>query len=302
MPRRGVIAVLATLLALLAVPTAVAHSSVDPLKPADSGHSEVGHYVGLGDSFASGPFVQPQRLDPLGCLRSARNYAGLIAQQLDVAEFTDMSCGMATTEHMTTAQPVPLGSNRPQFDALRPDTDLVTVTIGGNDMGFTDIVMTCGELSMTDPLGNPCERHATADGSDRYHERIRETEPKVAAVLQGIQQRAPDATVVLVSYLRILPPEGGCWPVVPISRGDVPYLDGVQQELNTMLARQAQAQGTMFVDAYEPSLGRDTCQPPGVRWVEGMVPTSVAWPVHPNAEGMRAVADFILDELAAVSD
>ena len=62
-----------------------------------------------------------------------------------------------------------------------------------------------------------------------------------------------------------------------------------------MLATQARDNGAVFVDAYAASLGHDTCQPPTVKWVEGLLPTSPAFPVHPNAHGMQAVADLTLD-------
>ncbi|HEX2297111.1 MAG TPA: SGNH/GDSL hydrolase family protein [Pseudonocardiaceae bacterium] len=251
-------------------------------------------YVALGDSFAAGPFIPVQRTDPLGCARSSHNYPALIAEDLGVTEFTDVTCSAATTANMTTAQVVLLGSNPPQFDALHPDTDLVTVSIGGNDIGFSDIVLTCGRLSLTEPAGDPCRRQALAGGSDLYAERILQAAPKVAGVLREIHHRAPNASVLLVGYLRILPPARGCWPVVPISAGDVPYLDGIQQQLTQMLATQARDNGATFVDAYAASLGHDTCQLPTVKWVEGILPTSPAFPVHPNARGMRAVAELIL--------
>ncbi|MGH3915708.1 MAG: SGNH/GDSL hydrolase family protein [Pseudonocardiaceae bacterium] len=263
---------------------------------------EVTRYVALGDSFAAGPFIPMQRIDPLGCARSTNNYPALIAEHLRVTEFTDVSCSRAVTGNMTAAQAVPLGSNPPQFNALRTDTDLITVSIGGNDMGFSDIVITCGLISSTDPLGDPCRRHSTAGGSDDYAERITATAPKVAGVLQGIRERSPNATVLLVGYLRVLPPVGGCWPFVPIARGDVPYLDGLQQQLTAMLAEQASANGALFVDVYAASSGHDICQAPSVKWVEGIFFTRPAFPVHPNARGMQAVADLTLDTLTSTAD
>ncbi|MDQ3153426.1 MAG: SGNH/GDSL hydrolase family protein [Actinomycetota bacterium] len=262
---------------------------------------DVGHYVALGDSFTSGPFVPVQRLDPLGCFRSTANYPALVAAGLGVAEYTDVSCTGARTEDMTVPQPILLGVNPPQFAALRPDTDLVTVGIGGNDIGFGDIVVTCARVSIADPGGDPCRRAATAGGSDTYAERIDAAAPKVMGVLAGIRERSPDATVVLVGYLRIVPPEDGCYPLVPIARGDVPYLDGLQQQLTAMLAEAARANGVRFVDAYAGSLGRDTCQGPFTRWVEGIFPNQPAFPVHPNASGMRAVADLTLEALDAAA-
>lgn len=104
---------------------------------------------------------------------------------------------------------------------------------------------------------------------------------------------------MLVGYLRILPPADGCFPIVPIARGDVAYLDGIQQQLTAMMAEQAEDNDALFVDAYAGSLGRDTCQGPFTRWVEGVFPTMPAFPVHPNASGMRAVSDLTLTSLEA---
>jgi hypothetical protein len=97
--------------------------------------------------------------------------------------------------------------------------------------------------------------------------------------------------------LRILPPAVGYYPAFPIARGDVPYLDGVQRQLTAMLADQARNHGAVFVDSYAGSLGHDASQLPGVRWVEGVVTTSPAALVHPNATGMQAVTAFALDML-----
>ncbi|MGB9279796.1 MAG: SGNH/GDSL hydrolase family protein [Pseudonocardiaceae bacterium] len=254
------------------------------------------HYVALGDSYASGPGIPEQRADPTGCQRSTHNYPALLAQTLRIRDYTDVSCGGARTDNMTAAQPVRPGPNPPQFDALRPDTDLVTITIGGNDIGIGGLWVTCALLGPTDPSNNPCQRQATADGTDRYAQHITAAAPKIARVLDGIRQRSPHATVLLVGYLRILPRAAGCYPAFPIARGDVPYVDGVEQQLTAMLAEQASKHGAVFVDSYASSLGHDACQRPGVRWVEGTAATSAA-PDHPNATGMRAVADFAFDAL-----
>ena len=108
---------------------------------------------------------------------------------------------------MTAPQGVTPGPNPPQFDALDADTQVVTFNIGGNDIGFTGIAENC--LS-TSPIG-----HATAratyvhDGRDEISERIAETAPKVAAVIQGIRARAPQARIFAVNYAAIFP-ERGC--------------------------------------------------------------------------------------------
>jgi lysophospholipase L1-like esterase len=291
--RPTVLAAAATVLALLAFP--------------GSSRAAIGksprHYVALGDSYTAGPVIPVQRIDPIGCERSTNNYPALLARTLQIRDYTDVSCSGAKTVNMTAPQAVPLlGINAPQFDALRSDTDLVTLTIGGNDIGFAEIIFTCARVSATDPLGNPCQREATAGGGDFYAQRVAETAPKVARVLDGIRARSPHATVVLVGYLRILPPAVGCFPVFPIARGDVPYLDGLEQQFNTVLADQAFKHGAAFVDSYGNSLGHDACKLPGQKWVEGTVPTSPAAPVHPNALGMQEVAAFALETLANLDE
>ncbi|MGH3828260.1 MAG: SGNH/GDSL hydrolase family protein, partial [Pseudonocardiaceae bacterium] len=233
--------------------------------------------------------------------RSTRNYPAFLAAALGIRDYTDVTCGGARTGNMTAAQPVSPGPNPPQFDALRPDTDLVTLTIGGNDINIGDLWVSCAQLGATDPFGDPCTRQATAGGTDRYARLIAAAAPKVAGVLEGIRARSPQATVLLVGYLRLLPPTLGCYPLFPIARGDVAYVDGVERQLTTMLADQALRHGAVFVDSYASSLGHDVCEPPGVKWVEGTTPTSPAYPDHPNALGMREVANLTLDTLTALT-
>jgi lysophospholipase L1-like esterase len=253
-------------------------------------------YVALGDSYASGPLIPNQSPHPAGCARSDHDYPADLARKLGVP-LVDVSCGGAVTADMTQSQSVPLGSNPPQFTALTAATDLVTVTISGNDIGFTSILATCAAESLTNPFGHPCQNHFTAGGTDQLAARITAVAPKVAQVLAGIRQRAPHATVVVVGYLRILPPSVGCWPVVPVSAGDVPYLDGVEHKLNAMLGAQAAAAGDEFVNPGNTT-GHDVCQPESRKWVEGVVPTSPAFPVHPNAAGMTEVAGLVAAALA----
>ncbi|MGH3672142.1 MAG: SGNH/GDSL hydrolase family protein [Pseudonocardiaceae bacterium] len=295
--RRVLLAATATVLAM------VGSSSTGVAAPDPDADPTPQHYVALGDSYAAGPLIPVQRTDPPGCNRSTNNYPALLARELRISHYTDVTCSGAKTDNMTTAQNVLLGTNPPQFDALRPDTDLVTLTISGNDVGFTEIIFTCGRAGLTDPAGNPCERQATSQsnrgGQDFYAQRIAGVAPKVGRVLEGIHERSPRAKVLLVGYLRILPPTQGCYPIVPIARGDVPYLDGLERQLTDVLTAEANDHDALFVDSYANSLGHDSCQPPATKWVEGTVPTSPAAPVHPNARGMQEVAGFALDELNA---
>src|SRR5206468_2940895 len=99
---------------------------------------------------------------PAGCARSNHNYPSLMAGWLRFAKFTDVSCGGAQTKDMTSPQKVQGGVNPPQLDALTKDTRVVTLMIGGNDIGFGEILQTCGSLGASDPTGNPCEKHYKA--------------------------------------------------------------------------------------------------------------------------------------------
>ena len=254
-------------------------------------------YVALGDSYTAGPIIPVQQPDPLGCLRSDHNYPHLVAAALGVSEFRDASCSGAETDDMTNPQGVSPGPNPPQFDRLDADTQLVTLGIGGNDIGFSEIVENC---SSPVPTGHPCQDHYVVNGHDELAERIEQTAPKIAAVLDGIHQRSPEARIYVVAYLAILPESGpGCWPQLPMTPDDVPYLRGIEKKLNAMLARQADANDAKFVDAYTASIGHDACQLPVTRWVEPAVPTTPAAPVHPNLFGMQGYADAVVARINA---
>src|SRR6476659_3662650 len=95
------------------------------------------NYVSLGDSYTSGPLIPVQRDDPGGCLRSTNNYPSVAARSVTVNEHRDPSCSGAQTKDMTAPQDVEFGPNPPQFDSLDANTTVVTLGIGGNDLGFT---------------------------------------------------------------------------------------------------------------------------------------------------------------------
>jgi lysophospholipase L1-like esterase len=281
----GVVAV--CLLAVTAAPPGAAAEPAGPVR-----------YVALGDSYTSGPGIPNQSTDAPACRRSDHNYPHLVAAALGPGRFTDVSCAGATTDHMASPQPLGGGlSNAPQLDALDADADLVSLGIGGNDIRFGEIAVTCAGLSVLFPLGAPCRHHYERHG-DEVGTRLDATAPRIAAVLAAIRERAPAARILLVGYPVILPAAGpGCWPVMPIAVGDVAWLRGVEGRLNAMLAELAAAAGATYVDTYASSVGHDVCRLPGRKWVEGFVPTAPASAVHPNALGMANTADQVLAAL-----
>ena len=179
------------------------------------GQTPVGVYVALGDSYTAGPLIPNPKGTPIDCGRSDRNYPTLVATTIRPAEFRDVSCGSAQTEHMTEPQTgLPLGgTNPPQFNALDPGVDLVTLGIGGNDMGFGGIVNTCVELGIQSlGQGRPCTDHFNAGGIDEVARRLEEeVAPALAAVIDGIHERSPDARLVVVGYPDPVPQHPGCF-------------------------------------------------------------------------------------------
>jgi lysophospholipase L1-like esterase len=253
-------------------------------------------YVSLGDSYAAGPLI-PLQVPPFGCLKSNNNYANLTARNLGIT-LKDASCSGAETEDMTNPQGVdPDGPNPPQFDSLTKQTRIVTLQIGGNDIGFSSIARDCASATANE--GTPCQDRYVHDGRDEISERIQATAPLVAAVLQGIRARSPKARVLVVNYAAILPDEGpGCWPQMPITDGDVPYVRAKEKELNAMIAAQAAAAGAELIDWYTASIGHDACQLPVIRWVEPVVPVNAAAPLHPNLGGMLGASELLTAALS----
>src|ERR1700754_2759414 len=270
--RRRAIALVAVVIAVLGVIGAAAANAAT--------------YTALGDSYAAGPLIPNQSLNPLGCLRSDHNYAHLAAAAKGLT-LTDVSCSGATTNDMTEAQNVEPGPNPPQFNALNASTGVVSVTIGGNDIGFTEIIENCITYN---PFSTPCKDKYDPGGKDQLAERIAATAPKVAAVLAGIHARSPKARVFVVNYPQILPTGSGCWPTMPLGFGDVPYLRAAEERLNSMWATQAAANGATIVNWYAASAGHDACKSSGTRWVEPLIPGELAFPVHPNKAGMAGGA------------
>jgi lysophospholipase L1-like esterase len=179
---------------------------------------------------------------------------------------------------------------------------LVTVGIGGNDAGLIGVVEQCVELDIVRPFGSACKNHYAAAGGDPNVAAIKATGPKVAAVLQGIHSRAPQARVVIVGYPDGLPVNGSnCWPTVPLSSGDISYINSLEQQLNSAIATAASANNATYVDTFTSSVGHDACKAAGVAWVNGVVPTSSGYPLHPNQAGEQNMANRVLVALGAVS-
>lgn len=274
-----------------------------------------GGYVALGDSYSAGSGLFPLANNPAVtpfCAQASRNYPKLVQRELGFPSFTDETCGGAKTVDMTNPQTV-LGifggagagskfdivQNGPQFNALRPDTALVTLGIGGNDIGFGEII---GKCIAPWPTGTFCRHGFTRGGVDRVRGRIDELRVSLRGVLEGIRARSPQARIVTIGYPRILPPDPRrCWPQLPVASGDAPWLEGIQRYLNQAIRETTVAFGAEYADIEPGSLGHDACQRlASRRWVEPALPSRSAAIVHPSVAGERAMADEMLRVLRPV--
>ncbi|OZM74612.1 GDSL family lipase [Amycolatopsis antarctica] len=298
--RRPLLAGIVTVSALLAVllPGSASADAVPEWGKAGSGPDDAVEYVALGDSYTAGPLIPLLRLDPVGCAKSTSNYPSLLAGRLGVSRFTDVSCSAADTGDMTAAQSVPLGSNKPQLDALDAGTDLVTLGIGGNDHGvFGSIISTCPGLRDADPAGAPCREHFTENGVDTLMTAIADTGRSVEGVLREIRSRAPEATVLAVGYPRIAPESGYC-AALPFAEGDYAWLNSIEEALNKAVSDAVGAEGTSsYVDTFGPSLGHDACAG-GQAWINGKDTNLLAAAsYHPFRRGMEGIAGVLAEHL-----
>ncbi|MFN8051031.1 MAG: SGNH/GDSL hydrolase family protein [Acidimicrobiales bacterium] len=257
------------------------------------------HYVSFGDSWVSGPLIANQVGDPIDCGRSDHNFASLLAQHLDVAAFTDMSCGGADIGDLWKPHKANLGGKAPaQFDALRSDTTLVTIGMGGNDASIADSSIKCVNILPIPlgppPFGKPCVDGFTSGGVDKIAAKIAKVRPKMDDALAEIHRRSPHAEVYVIGYGAAFPDTGdGCWPYVPLLPPDVRYLRAKMQELNVVLAQSAADAGAHFVDVWSLTRGHDLCQPYGTAWVNGVALDPPGFPAHANAFYHEHLADYL---------
>lgn len=247
-----------------------------------------GRYVALGSSMAAGPGIRPSALNaPFRAGRSARNYPHLVARECGL-DLVDVTYSGATTAHVLTESQHGV---RPQVDALDGSEALVTVTIGGNDVGYVPMLMAAGlpQLVRRVPaVGELFDRTAR----DRALVAVTDALRRVG---DTIRERAPRARVLFVDYLTLLPPAGT--PAAPLSDTDVALGRRIADTLERVTGEAAATTGCGWVRAAKASRDHHawSAQPwttrPGLPWPHRPAP------LHPNAAGMRAVADMVVAAL-----
>ncbi|MEV4558250.1 SGNH/GDSL hydrolase family protein [Kitasatospora sp. NPDC049285] len=249
-----------------------------PSAAARPGVRAVPSYVALGDSYSANVFVRPWDASD-GCGRSYRNYPHQVAAELGL-DLTDVTCGAAEVHDgilapqpshkllgpPTTPPPGGWPAKPAQLDALSPTTDVVSVGIGGNTLGFGEIVTQCLERGLTTlGFGTPCTKHYTqGEGKAWLDAKFAQLDHEYGEMMNAIHDRAPNARVLAVGYPAIVPTSSGCtWGVWrqlgTVAKGDMPWLDGLERRLNQLIADHAADAGATYVDTYSSSVDHGVC-------------------------------------------
>jgi lysophospholipase L1-like esterase len=245
-----------------------------------------GRYVALGSSFAAGPWVGRRRSgSPRRAGRSASNYAALLAARAGLS-LRDVTFSGATAAELLDGQD---GAGPPQIEAVTADTDLVTLTCGGNDVGYIGRLM-LGSLVW--PLSSlPGARREAAETDARTSERLAALPATFDRLLTAVRQRAPHARIVLVDYLTILPPDAST-PTGRLPASVASWARDVASQLSAETRAAAARHDCGFVAASEASRDRHAWSASPWTRRYGLWPRDGA-PFHPNQAGMRAVADLL---------
>lgn len=288
MHETGLRRVLLPLALLLVTGALVACDSEAPDPPEADGFV----YAALGDSYSAAPGL-PKVIDR-NCERSDHNYAHLVAREIPGAVLTDVTCGGASSEgvlqsHTQTAKGV---VQRPQIEAVTPDTDLVTFGFGANDAGFVVAAAAdCLLFARFDPEGAPC-REANAK---RVRGIVRQVRANLVEALQAVIRQAPDAQVLVIGYPVLFESERGCPRRFPIARGDVRFVQDSYSRLNEAVAAAAAEVGAEFVDVAAASKGHDLCSDDP--WINGQHEDDEtgAAEYHPQPAMQRGIAQLVRD-------
>ncbi len=252
-------------------------------------------YVALGSSMAAGPGIRPRAAGaPWWSGRSARNYPHLAAERLNL-ELLDVTFSGATTAHVLADHQ---RGAPPQIAALDGSESLVTVTIGGNDVGYIPLLMAASlprSVRHLPLLGARISELLDLDARDRALDGVFDS---LCAVGHALRQRAARARIFFVDYLTILPPAGA--PAAPLPEADADLGRHVAATLERITADAAAATGCEVVRAAAASRQHHawSAEP----WTTKPAPYGVPLPgrpapLHPNRAGMRAVAELIAAQL-----
>jgi len=224
-----------------------------------AGSAAAQKYVALGDSYSSG--VGTRTYFDTSCQRSLFAYPELIAAQRANTQLTFAACSGATTADVLNNQ----------ISSVTSDTSIVTITIGGNDAGFSSVITSCAL-----PLIS-CNSDIT--NANNF---IRNTLPaRLDAVYSAIRSHAPSATVIVLGYPRLFMGVD-CNAGTFFSTDEMTKLNATADLLASTTRARATAAGFRFVDAIPAFTGHAVCS--SSEWLNGLSnPTSESF--HPNRTG-----------------
>ncbi len=251
----------------------------------------VKQYAALGDSYAAGPGIPP--VEDAGCYRSGANYGSLVADDLNIPDYADATCGGASSKDLLTGQVTQAGDriNDAQLDAVTKDTDLVTLGIGLNEGGFSVQVMYICLPEINQAAA--CQAYLNRPDSD-LKKALEVIGDRVAGSIKAIRKKAPSARVVLVGYPRMLPVEGECPDVIPLTGKAADRLKQTSLLTSEIFKVVAEHENADYIDMYTPSVGHDACsKDPWVNGIENKSTTGEGAALHPTPTFMREVADRI---------
>ena len=219
-------------------------------------------YVALGDSYASGTGTRSYISDGTSCQRSTQAYPSLIAAARGYA-LNFRACSGARIPDVTATQ----------LSALTPATSYVTISVGGNDAGFADVLTSCALPSWA----SNC--NGKIDGAQAF---VNNTLPgQLAALYSSIRARSPQAKVVVVGYPRIFMGED-CNAFTWFSPAEQSRLNQMADLINTRTAAAASAAGFSFANPTSAFIGHAVCDNP--EWINGLS-SPISESYHPKATG-----------------
>lgn len=233
-------------------------------------------YVSMGSSYAAGPGIAPfEEGAPARCARSIRNYAHQLAGRRGL-KLVDVSCSGATTANILA----PWGEQPAQIEAVTRDTRLVTITIGGNDIGYIR------GLGPSPCLARPDLKCPSNVATEEDYVALKAAMTRIVA---ETRKRAPKAVIALVQYPVILPPAGVC-AALPLSEETASAARVKAERLARITAEVARQAGVTLIETDSFSRGHDACA--AEPWMNGY-PAPGAAPFHPNLAAMSAIADAL---------
>ncbi|MGC2638284.1 MAG: SGNH/GDSL hydrolase family protein [Acidobacteriaceae bacterium] len=255
-------------------------------------------YVAMGSSIAAGPGVGTRVPgSPPICQRSEENYPHLYAAKRNIS-LADVTCSGATTAGILTGQrPLP-----PQIDALGPETKLVTIAIGGNDVHYAGNLFAWSCHNAPDKIPEAWRPWiCTPTPEDKVDEAFGELEAHLRQIVAAVRQRSPHARIIFVDYIQLLPPAGSCPDRLPLTDAELVEGRAVATRLAALTAKVAEESGVDLLKASSLSADHDICAADSWVFPLQFPPHLLEFAplaYHPNAEAMQAIA-AALDAMTA---